>query len=236
MLRDRVDYVSPHIIKAWIEAAAHAAEDLNIASPQPEWSLSLLNFNVLGCNLLSWEGAKFSQRMAEVLKLIRALSHDIVLIQEGWGEAGAALVRETRYPYTYSADKGGELLRGLIKGSGIHILSRFRILTARYCTFKRRPGLEWLGQKGYLVVEIDHPVAGRLRVVTGHFASPGEGIQRYLVSDRQTDLARLDNFQQMQNHLSMLEGADPCQTIIGGDFNVSNIHDERALSTLGDDV
>jgi endonuclease/exonuclease/phosphatase family metal-dependent hydrolase len=210
-------------------------------SPEPPAEtaeLSVLTYNVRG---LPWPLAlNRGKALREIGRELAALRHegrqpDVVLIQEGFRDEVATLVRESGYRYWARGPGRGErtafdgdvvrpraLLKGeglgKVFGAGLHVLSDTPILDVRTAAYNNCAGFDCLANKGAMLVRVQPDWSPTpIDVVNTHMnarKASGAPRSRSLPAHHgQTrELAAFLNAHRDPDH----------PLLVGGDFNVRN--------------
>lgn len=230
-------YSAPSI-EATAEASSIRVTRQSPTPPAETGELSVLTYNVRGLPWpLALNRAKALHDIGRELAAMREAGQqpDVVLIQEGFRNEIAALVRESGYRYWARGPGRGErtafegdIVRprdplkgeglGKVFGAGLHVLSDVPILEVRTAAFNNCAGFDCLANKGAMLVRLQPDWSPTpIDVVNTHMnARKASGAPRTRsLPAHQGQTAELNAF------LATHRDADH-PLIVGGDFNVRN--------------
>jgi len=208
------------------------------SQPASTAEISVLTYNVRG---LPWPIAlnrgKALREIGRELALMRSEGRqpDVVLIQEGFREEVAGLVRESGYRYWAQGPSrvertpwggavvgGRDLFRGeglgKLTGGGLHVLSDAPILEVRTAAYNNCAGLDCLANKGAMLVRLAPEWSPTpIDVVNTHLNSrKASGAPR-----ARTLPAHHGQTQELTAFIRANRAADH-PLLLGGDFNIRN--------------
>lgn len=216
------DIAQTYAYSAPAAEVASEASSIRVTRQTPEASeageLSVLTYNVRGLPWpLALNRAKALREIGRELAAMRQAGRqpDLVLIQEGFREEVADLVRESGYAYW--ARGPGRPLAKLTNG-GLHILSDAPILDVRRAAFGACAGFDCLANKGAMMVRVQ-PVWSPtpIDVVNTHMnARKASGAPR-----SQTLPAHHGQTRELTAFVTTHRDTDH-PLLVGGDFNIRN--------------
>jgi endonuclease/exonuclease/phosphatase family metal-dependent hydrolase len=190
--------------------------------------ISVLTYNVKG---LPWPiAAGRGEALKEIGRELAALRRegrepDVVLIQEGFREEMADLVRESGYRFWARGPSRG--LRNLT-GGGLHVLSDEPIVEVKRAAFRSCAGLDCLANKGAMLVRIaPQGLPTPVDVVNTHMnARKASRAPR-----SQTLPAHHGQTRELYKFIKAHRGSG-APMVVGGDFNIRNSPDRYYYQAL----
>lgn len=163
-----------------------------------EVNLTILTFNVWG--LPTWINHEPEARYARIAGDLERLHPDLVLLQEVWTKAAAA-VAPTNGGWLVAQAPSANFLRR----NGLLVLSRLPIIGGEFHPFRQAAFPDSMVRKGALKVTVRAPGGQRLNVWNVHLQSDVPRVRR----------------RQIEQLAAWVRGADDGQTadLVGGDFN-----------------
>ena len=231
-----LDKLSAEVAYLWLRSVADSAVHKEDQSQQVR-KLSLLTFNV--CGLPKPLGTMDSRpkRFFEIGRQIRAMSPDIIGLQEMWETNSTLVLRASQYQHRFSDLEVEHLKRkSLIGRSGLALASKYPMNDCELLSFSSTSGLERMVSKGAVYARIETP-DGLVDVYNVHLTSEPERLNKLFISDSYSHQIRALQLRELKDWITR-RTKPGIPVYVMGDFNFSeddNLY-RTARRFLGDDL
>jgi endonuclease/exonuclease/phosphatase family metal-dependent hydrolase len=211
----------------------HLSKPRNLAAGPTVVKLLTLNLGLLAWRPFGRLGvsidAHIDERIAAAPAHLQAIGADIIALQEVYAGRHGRWLRDSlaeTYPHSYAPRRARSVL-----GSGLMVLSRFRISRAEFVPCYSAPGVHRaISEKGCLCTDVAVPNYGTLRLLNLHLTVGGLLRQARAPDDAMHSFAQIDDV------LSVALRPDRLPALLVGDFNCSpvvNVEIYRRIAASG---